>query len=146
MAVIQPRGSREFAVEREQLFDYIADPLNDPDWCPLVLASRHVRGAGAGAVYQWEQMVSETDSIPMEVVLEVDRPNRIVWVVDNDAFDYRSEMTFEDLGDGRTLVNQANRTDVKAAPADARERLQEQGEATMQRQFDNLAETFATQG
>ena len=140
-AVINPRGSRDLSVDRETVFDFVADPLNDPEWCPLVAGCELVSGeAGtAGAVYRWQQVLGEDQSAPMDFVLAVvDRPRRLEWELDHDLFTYHSVMTFEALQQGGTRVEQENRTTVKGAPEQAAAELEAQGVAVMEQQFDNL--------
>lgn len=140
-ATIEPTASREFAVPAETIFDFVADCLNDPQWCPLIESAEQLKGDGPapGAVYRWGQVVGDGQVAPMDVTLEVvDRPHRLEWTVDNEMMSYSSWMTFQSLDNGHTRVTQVNHTTVNPAPPEAADELEAQANGIMARQMENL--------
>ena len=49
-----PNASKEIVIDRpiDEVFAFLADAENDPQWRPAVLDIRRVSGEGAGAVYE----------------------------------------------------------------------------------------------
>ena len=47
---------RAVVVDRhiDDVFDYVADPGNDPAWCPGVVSVRQIAGDGPGPAGRWE--------------------------------------------------------------------------------------------
>lgn len=138
-ATVDLKSSAEFDQDPETVFDYVADPSNDPAWCPAVLACEHVSGEGVGSVWRWTQAVDAENSVDVEVTLtEVDRPHRLVWDADNDFFAYHAEMVFEPRDGGGTTVTQHNTATFKAVPDEMADAVRQQAEATGAAQFENL--------
>ncbi len=135
------QGSHELPVDRETVFDYVSNPLNDPEWCPLVASCEQIKGNGPapGAVYRWDQILGEDRSAPMDVTLVAfEPPGWLEWELDNEMMGYRSTMSFEPIDAGATRIIQHNQTTVKAAPEEATAELQEQAAGVMFQQFENL--------
>ena len=67
----------------EDVFDYVADPLNDPAWRPAVLVVHQVEGDGPGPGARYELLQRSLRWRPPRptVVRCVawDRPDRIAW-------------------------------------------------------------------
>lgn len=36
--------SHDFSIDPETVFDYVADPLHDTEWCPLIAACEQIEG------------------------------------------------------------------------------------------------------
>lgn len=94
---------------REELFHYLCDPNNDPDWCPTVHSSELTTGqrGEAGAVYDQMHKPGPFPPSALEVTLhEVDHPDRIQLKSVDDVATFVVTYQLEDLGDGRTRVTQ----------------------------------------
>lgn len=137
---------RDVSIDAGTVFDYVSNPLNDPEWCPLVAGISQIHGSGPqpGAIYRWDQVLGENQSAPMDVTLvTIERPRRLEWALENDMMGYRSTMSFESLDGGGTRITQHNRTTVKAAPEEAAAALQEQALGVCNQQMDNLEKVLS---
>lgn len=94
---------------REDLFEYLREPNNDPEWCSTVHSSELVEGeAGAeGAVYQQMHKPGPFPPSALEVrLLEIDRPGRLRLESVDDIATFVVTYTLEDLGSGKTRLTQ----------------------------------------
>lgn len=94
-----------------EVFTYIRDPNNDPTWCPTVLESRQVVGAGpdVGAEYQQRHKPGPGPASDLHVrIVEVDAP-RLQTVRSTDDLGY-FDVTYrlEELPDGSTRLTQSD--------------------------------------
>lgn len=92
---------------REEVFDYIADPNNDPDWCPTVLESSLVAGTPAqpGARYQQVQKPGPVEQQLDVELVEVNAPAHIR--LRSSTSMATSQVDYElDADDGETRLRQ----------------------------------------
>ena len=82
----------------EDVFAYVADPLNDPAWCSKVERVEQVEGEGPGPGARYEVLHRPIPLRPARrmayACVELDRPHRIVWREDDgaDAIDVTYEL------------------------------------------------------
>lgn len=86
----------------EEVFAYIADPENDPTWCPPVLETTQIAGDGPGPDARYH-MVSKPGPKTVEGTIEVVdyQPNtRFEWRGSNGAGDFHGWYTLESVNGG----------------------------------------------
>lgn len=110
------RKSVEIDRPRAEVFEFIRDPGNDPQWCPTVSESEQVEGEGPvpGAVYHQVHKPGPAKPTQLEVeLLEVDAPHhlRLRSTDELGMFDVRYEL--EELPGNRTRLTQVDDTDFQ---------------------------------
>jgi Polyketide cyclase / dehydrase and lipid transport len=80
---------RSVVVDRhvDDVFDFVADPHNDPRWCDKVLGVEQVEGDGPGPGARYEVVHRPIPFRPPRrmayMCLELERPRRIAWREDD---------------------------------------------------------------
>jgi uncharacterized protein YndB with AHSA1/START domain len=79
----QEAGSTVIARPIEEVFEFVADPRNDPRWCERVQWCRQVRGEGPAPDARYEAQ-HRPSGFPWShlrriAVVEVDPPRRVRW-------------------------------------------------------------------
>jgi hypothetical protein len=101
-------GSTEVEAPIGATFDFVANPENDPLWCPRVLWCRQRQGRGleVGALYEalHRPTLQRRHSRWIEV-LEIDSPRRIVTRQSDDVGEFTIVYELEQRG-ARTLLRQ----------------------------------------
>lgn len=86
----------------EDVFAYIANPENDPQWCPTVLETIQIAGDGPGRDTRYH-MAAKPGPKTVEGTIEVVdyEPNtRFEWRGSNDAGDFHGWYTLESVNGG----------------------------------------------
>jgi hypothetical protein len=86
---------RDVVIDRhiEEVFDFVADPLNDPEWCPKVLRVEQVEGDGPGPGARYDVLHRPIPLRPPRRLVHTcvawEPPVRIAWHEDDgtDVFD-----------------------------------------------------------
>jgi len=95
----------------EEVFAFVADPLNDPDWCPTVREPQQVEGSGptVGAGYRFMHKPAPIKWAPLTVqITELDPPSRFA-ARSEDAqgfYDYVYEL--EPVEGGTRIIHRTN--------------------------------------
>jgi Polyketide cyclase / dehydrase and lipid transport len=82
---------RAIVVDRhiEEVFEYVADPLNDPAWCPKVLSVEPLTGDGPGPGARYEVLHRPNPLRPPRrmtyLCVAWDPPSSIAWREDDGA-------------------------------------------------------------
>ena len=105
--------SVEIDASIDEVFAYIRDPNNDPEWCPTVQRSKQVKGDGptVGAVY--EQVHKPGPAPPTELqveLLEIDAPHRLRLRSTDDLGYFDVQYRLEQLPDGSMRLTQVDDT------------------------------------
>ena len=103
---------RSIVIDRpvDDVFAFVADPSNDPRWCPKVLSVSQVAGNGPGPGGQWRVTHRPVPVRPAREMsyecVSWDPPRRIEWR-EGDGDDV-IEVTYEleDAGEGSTRLTQ----------------------------------------
>ena len=143
--------SVEVAAPPEKAFDYRLDFMNLADYMPRVKNVRRVDGGtapGVGADYRFDLTMPEAPG-PMEAfirILEVDRPNRIVF--DTGSVDTGMGGTetsvFTPLPGGKTRVDFSIVMSLPDEAKDGVEFLKKSGQEAFRLELDELAKVFET--
>ncbi|MEA2473734.1 MAG: hypothetical protein QOE06_1649 [Thermoleophilaceae bacterium] len=94
----QLEGDIEIRRPVGDVFAFVADPCNDPDWCPRVLWCRQSEGDGPGPGARYEAMHKPSGYPRRHIrrieVLEYDAPRRVRWVQEDQigVFDITYEL------------------------------------------------------
>ena len=76
-------GEIEIGRPLEEVFAFVADPCNDPEWCPRVQWCEQREGSGPGQGARYEAMHKPSGYPRKHIrrieVLEYDAPRRIRW-------------------------------------------------------------------
>jgi uncharacterized protein YndB with AHSA1/START domain len=95
----------------EELFDYLSDARNDPEWCPKVLSSDQVEGdgPGLGATYAVvHKPIPGRSARTMRMTCQDwQRPRRLEWYEEDGRDSVRVTYTLDDLG-GSTRLTQTS--------------------------------------
>jgi uncharacterized protein YndB with AHSA1/START domain len=91
---------RDVVIDRhiEEVFDFVADPLNDPRWCAKVLRVDQVEGDGPGPGARYDVLHRPIPFRPPRRLIHTcvawEPPKRIVWHEDDgtDVFDVTYEL------------------------------------------------------
>jgi uncharacterized protein YndB with AHSA1/START domain len=77
---LMPNASKEIIVERppEEVFAFLANAENDPQWRPAVLDIKRVSGDGAGAVYEQGVKGPGGRRVAADVETTDYRPNELI--------------------------------------------------------------------
>lgn len=94
----------------EDVFAFVADPSNDPTWCPSVKSVRQVHGDGPeeGARYA---VVHDPMGKPVDLdyeIVEREPPHRMVLRQDDHLGTFLTTYTLEPVGEQRTRLVQAS--------------------------------------
>jgi hypothetical protein len=110
--------SRSVVIERavDDVFAYVAEPRNDPRWCPKVLSVEQVDGHGPGAGSRYVVLHRPIPLRPARrmdhACLSWERPTRIAWREQDGGDVFMVIYTLEDLGRDTRLTQ---RTDAQLA-------------------------------
>jgi uncharacterized protein YndB with AHSA1/START domain len=100
------RAEKEVLIARApaDVFDFVADPLNDPRWCPKVKSCEQVEGEGPGPRARYRARHQPTRMKPAaEISVEVtefDRPRRVRLREEDDDGVFDVTYSLEPEGDG----------------------------------------------
>lgn len=113
------RARVQATIERpiEQVFDLVADPRNDPRWCPHVRTVRQVRGDGPapGARYA---AVHDPMGRPVDLTYEIltlDPPHRLVLEQDDHLGTFVTTLQLERIDEASTRLTQSSDLRFKGA-------------------------------
>lgn len=128
---------------RDDLFQYLQEPNNDPDWCDTVHSSEIAEGESGrpGAIY--DQMHKPGPFPPSNLrvrLLEVDPPSMIKLESVDEIATFVVTYTLEDLGDGRTKVTQHDDIEFRGLGRLIAPFVALAVKSGIKRQFENLAE------
>jgi carbon monoxide dehydrogenase subunit G len=90
----------------EEVFDFIADPTNDPRWCPPVLEAEQIEGDGPSAGARYRQRV-KPGPIPMTSTLELTEVRRnkfVAWQGSNGMATFHGRYEIEAVDDGTRVT------------------------------------------
>lgn len=112
------RRSIEIDRPPADVFAFIRDPDNDPQWCSTVSESEQVEGEGPspGAVYH--QVHKPGPAAPTQLVvelLEVDEPHHIRMRTTDELAEFDVRYELEELPGGRTQLTQVDDTHFRGA-------------------------------
>lgn len=145
------RIEKHVEIERppEEVFTVIADPDNDPVWCPTVYESERIEGEGAapGAVYRQVHKPGPAPPTELEVeLLEIDPWHHLRLRSTDELgwFDVRYEL--EELPDGRTRLTQVDETHFQGFARLLQPILWLAINRGMRRQFERLKQLLETDG
>lgn len=131
----------------DEVFSFVSDTRNDPEWCPNVTDVRQVSGAGVevGASFQFHQRVEVTGrQLVSDVhvgIIEVGE-RRIRWRVE-DRFQIRDVVvSVEPDGEGSRVV-QTTTAAFKRKPGPARWLYPKLARRTFKDQFGNLVDRYS---
>ena len=101
----------------DDVFAYVADPRNDPEWCPKVLSVADTSGSGPGPsarydVVHWPVPVLSRRHMNY-VCLGWEPPNRIDWREDDSTDVLHVTYMLDDLGQS-TRMTQRSRPELAA--------------------------------
>lgn len=132
----------------EEVFAYVADTRNDPEWCRNISDVEQLAGNGVevGSRYRFHQVV-EVQGRQLESDVEVEvlsiGDGVIEWDV-NDRFQSRHVRLSVEPADGGSNVVQETTATFKRKPGLARWVYPRLARRTFRRQFEDLAARFAT--
>jgi uncharacterized protein YndB with AHSA1/START domain len=110
---IQVEESIEIACAPEAVWAVVADPLNDPRWCPKV---KSVEAAGAGRWTVMHQPVQLRGRMELTLVqLELEPPRRLTIREDDEASVFHVEYRLEPIESG-TRFTQISEFEWKKLP------------------------------
>lgn len=139
--------STHVPADPDQLFAYISDTRNDPEWCPNVTDARLVEGGGVepGARFAFHQRVEAqgrelVSDVDVEVVELGER--HIRWRVE-DRFQIRDVVLRVEPGLDGSKVTQTTTAAFKRKPGLARWLYPLLARRTFKDQFGHLGERFA---
>lgn len=131
----------------DQVFRYVADTRNDPEWCPNVTDVRLVEGAGVelGTRFEFHQRVEAkgrelTSDVTVEIVDLGER--HIRWRVE-DRFQVRDVLLRVESDEGGSKVIQITTAAFKRKPGLARWLYPMLARRTFKDQFRHLSDRFA---
>jgi Polyketide cyclase / dehydrase and lipid transport len=108
------RVSQSVVIAREidEVFAYVAEPLNDPDWCPKVLSVEQIEGdaPGAGARYRViHRPIPARPAREMAYVCVISRaPDALEWREDDGSDIVTVTYSLEDLGEKTRMTQQSD--------------------------------------
>lgn len=107
------RRSIEIDRPPAEVFEFIRDPQNDPQWCPTVSEPEQVEGQGPvpGAVYH--QVHKPGPAKPTQLVveiLEVDAPHHVRMRTTDELGEFDVRYELEELPGDRTRLTQVDDT------------------------------------
>ncbi|HEX8648073.1 MAG TPA: SRPBCC family protein [Thermoleophilaceae bacterium] len=101
-------GDIEIRRPLEEVFRFVADPRNDPSWCPRVEWCEQREGDGPAAGARYEAMHRPSGYPRKHIrrieVLEYDPPHRIRWRQEDQIGVFDITYTLEPAGDGTRLL------------------------------------------
>jgi uncharacterized protein YndB with AHSA1/START domain len=112
------RAEKDVLIARAaaDVFDFVADPLNDPRWCPKVKSCEQVEGEGPGPGARYRATHQPTRIKPAAAisveVTEFDRPRRVRLREEDDDGVFEVTYLLEPEGDG-TRFRQRSDVDWK---------------------------------
>lgn len=127
----------------EQVFDFVADMRNDPEWVPLVSDVEQVSGdgPGPGAVWRFRQSMGRRKVWATATMTTYERADRLEWTADHKSMDYHAVMRFEAHPKGCKVI-QTNTEVWHFAPAWIRPALPALVRWALRRQFRLLAKAL----
>jgi hypothetical protein len=101
----------------DDVFGYVADPRNDPQWCPKVLSVAQTSGSGPGPSARYDVVHRPVPVLPSRrmdyVCLGWAPPNRIDWREDDSTDVLNVTYMLDDLGQS-TRMTQRSRAELAA--------------------------------
>lgn len=128
----------------DEVFAFLADTRNDPEWCPNVSDVRQLKGdgVGVGARFAFHQVI-EARGRQMESDVDVEvlglGERSIEWRIE-DRFQVRNVQIEVEGEDGRSRVSQVTRAEFKRKPGLARWLYPVLAKRTFADQFSRLAD------
>jgi uncharacterized protein YndB with AHSA1/START domain len=96
----------------EQVFDFIANPLNDPQWCRSVKEMQQIEGHGPALGAKYQSVHNPGDELkPMKCDIEIlafEKPRYIRWKVVDEMHTMFIEYHLNDLGNQTRLTQTSN--------------------------------------
>jgi hypothetical protein len=103
------RIEREIEIRRpiEQVFDFVAEPRNDPRWCRKVMSVDQVEGSGPGPGSRYAVVHRPVPGRPPRdldlTLLDWEQPSRIEWREDDGTDVFLVEYSLEAIANGTRL-------------------------------------------
>jgi uncharacterized protein YndB with AHSA1/START domain len=101
----------------DDVFAYVADPRNDPEWCPKVLSVAHTSDGGPGPSARYDVVHRPVPILSRRrmdyVCLGWEPPNRIDWREDDSTDLLHVTYLLDDLGQS-TRMTQRSRAELAA--------------------------------
>ena len=101
----------------DDVFAYVADPRNDPEWCPKVLSVADTSGSGPGPSARYDVVHRPVPVLSRRqmnyVCLGWEPPNRIDWREDDSTDVLHVTYMLDDLGQS-TRMTQRSRAELAA--------------------------------
>lgn len=140
------RVSTHVPAAPDEVFAYVADTRNDPEWCPNVTDARLVEGNGVepGARFEFHQQVEAlgqelSSDVTVEIVELGER--HIRWRVE-DRFQIRDVVLEAEPDAGGSKVTQTTTAAFKRKPGLARWLYPILARRTFKEQFQHLSDRF----
>ena len=108
------RVSRSVLVARPvaEVFAYVAEPLNDPDWCPKVLSVEQIEGDGPGAGARYQVIHRPIPLRPPRQMAYVcvgsQVPSALEWREEDGSDTVTVTYSLEDLGSKTRMTQQSD--------------------------------------
>lgn len=104
--------SKDVVIRRpiEEVFEYLADPCNDPEWCPAVSVTEPVPGDGAQPGPRWRFVHSPGPFKDEEGTIELvdkDPPHRITWLSETEGAFFLVTYRLEPVEDGTRFTQES---------------------------------------
>lgn len=104
------KARAETTIERpaEEVFAFVADPANDPQWCPNVRSVQQASGDGPGEGARYEVVHTPTGK-PVQLsyeILELEPPRHLLMRQEDDMGTFLTTYELEPAGEGRTRIVQ----------------------------------------
>lgn len=135
--------THETIIERpvEEVFAFIADPINDPRWCPPVLQAEQIEGNGPDVGARYRQVVKPGPKKTTNTVAITEyRPNqKMTWKGSNGMMNFAGCYEVESLNGGATTrVFMSSSLEVKGIFRLLKPFLQRASENVAEEEFRNL--------
>lgn len=136
-------NNHEAIIERpvEEVFTFIADPVNDPRWCPPVLQAEQIDGNGPAVGARYRQVVKPgPKKLTNTVALTAYQPNQsVTWKGSNGMMDFQGCYEVESLNGGAsTRVFMSSNLELKGIFRLLKPFLQRASESMAEEEFQNL--------
>lgn len=102
----------------DEVFAFVSDPRNDPEWCATVREVEQTAGdePAVGARYREMHDPRPGRAVPLVVeIRELDPPRRLVLFEEDFAAQLLVTYDLEALGEGRTRITQTSEVHLKGA-------------------------------
>jgi uncharacterized protein YndB with AHSA1/START domain len=112
------RVENQVEIERspEEVFAFVSDPTNDPEWCSRVISIEQTAGEGPGpeARYTCKHRPTPMRTLTREITVdEWQPPGRIRWRQEDDNGVFSIAYTIEPAAGGGTRITQSDDIDWK---------------------------------